>query len=579
MKRIFPLSWGLITALLFWPGAAESARTIPYKITSRMWDEDHQSQRLTPPAIIEKIRKSFDLWATVEEAGLSFRDEGLVDAQYKGFEDVPADGAIYVVLNSQWDLGNCIDGVGQFRGEIPARYRGGAITINTKKRHYSLTVDILIHEIGHALGLTLHGASASDIMNEADRPWGIQEYMTLSEQDRARLIHLWNPESPGLSTISGRVETSSPEPFTDDHKTASVFAVDVKNGHAYSARTDRQGRFTIEVLRDGNYRLFAKPAEPYLYQTLAAQRPSWYVSDGQSTNDPYGGQILKVGFGNRAVGGLIVELIDQPVAFNFFRANETYGNDAPFCFMPPGTKTRLQVEEKGITALEAYGEHPDYELSGLEVEPQFKETTFANVSVDAGAEPGERLVIAKGQPGDAIQAGLIGLNVVAAIPARLSPGSVQDIADQVRGTTQSKPDLKASYKGSGRIITYKPGDPLPPELAPPPKPPPANPSSSSRSPGLLFEGVTRSYYPDGKVKLEVTYVHGLPNGVYKSYFPTGELESEGQYVDNQYDGVSKTFFKSGAVRLEQKMDHGRQVYLKEFDETGNLLMEFPPPVP
>jgi|GEM_PF-1945925 len=554
--------WGL-------PANAQSHRTIPFRITSRMWDAAAKRQIATPPSVVDKVQRAFALWSTVAEAGLSFRYDGLVDADYGGFHEVPHDGAITVVLNN-WEMGQCADGLSQAWGDIPGNYQGGASAINTKKGMHTLNESILIHEIGHALGIHRHGASPSGIMSQADHPWSIQEYLTLSEQDRADLIRAWRPDSSGLWTISGRVETSLPEQKTDDNHMAVVFAVAVNNGHAYSAKTDAEGRFTISLLRPGDYRVLAKPFEPYLYHKPASQCPSWYLSDGKSTNDPYAGRVLRLSGGTRSREGLVIRILDRPVAFNFYRANVFYGRNEPFCFLRPGMKTRLNIEDSGMTSLEAYGSDPDYSFSDVALEPHWKKTTNATVMVRSGAEPGERLVLAKGRPGEAIQASLIGVNVANEVPVRLSGGSVKEIEDQVRGITEPAP---ASHKGSGRIISYKPGDPLPPELAPRPAPAAKRAADSAGIPSPRFSGLSRSYYEDGRIKREANYLNGRLNGPCKSYFPTGDLSSEGRYVDGRYEGILKTYFPGGAVRLEETYGNGRRIHVKEFDHSGKVIQE------
>ena len=391
----------------------------------------------TPPAVIEKIKRVFDLWATVKEARLAFHYDGLVDATYAGFHQIPRDGTIYVILNN-WEMGQCYDGLSEHWGVIPGSYGGGAV-INTKKGVHTVRSDILLHEIGHVLGIELHGASPSNVMSAAGNAWNINEYLFLSEQDRANLLAKWDPEFPGLYSISGKVDTALPEQKTDETKMASVFAVDANTGHTYSAKTDQNGRFTVSLLKAGDYRIFAKASEAFYYQQPAPQSPSWYMSDGQSSNDPYSGRILHVDASHRNIKDLEIKMIERKVPFNLFSAGETYGKDSPFCFMRAGDRTRLQIQSKGLVSVESYGEHPDYVLSHLEVEPQYKETCFVNVVADPKAEPGERLVIAKGQPGEAIQAGLIGINVVDELPKRISYGSVQEIEDQVQGKVDLGP--------------------------------------------------------------------------------------------------------------------------------------------
>ena len=451
MIRKIVAAAGVLFALIFMPQgwAEDNVRIIPFKISSQMWYQPEKKLIPTPPAIIEKIKQSFDLWASVKEVQLGFRYDGLVNANYKGFHQVPHDGTIYVILNN-WDMGNCNDGLSQHWGEIPGNYKGGGSVINTKKGIHTARADILTHEIGHALGIDLHGASPSNVLCAAGNAWNIQEYFFLSEQDRANLIAKWKPDFQDLYLISGKVHTAVPEQKTDERKMASVFAVNIKNGHTYSAKTDQTGDFTIALLKAGDYRIFAKAFEAFYYQKPAPQSPSWYIADGQSTNDPYSGTVLHVNSDHRHIKDLSIQMIDRPVPFNLFNAGETYGKDSPYCFMRPGAQTRLQIEYKGLVSVESYGEHPDYSLSHLEEEPQFKETCFANVSVDPEAEPGERLVIAKGQPGEMIQAGLVGVNVVDALPARISRGSLQEIDDQIKG---KKPDPSEIPTETGETMT------------------------------------------------------------------------------------------------------------------------------
>ena len=436
-------------------------RVIPFKVSTRMWHAPSGQQITTPPAVIEKIKKAFDLWGSVKEAGLVFRYDGQVDKDYTSFAQVPEDGTVYVILNN-WDIGQCYDGLSRHFGNIPGSYKGGVSLINTKKGIQTVRADILIHEIGHALGIELHGASPANVMNAAGMSWGISEYFLLSEQDRADLIAKWSPEFPGLYSISGRVNTSLPEQKLDEAKMASVFAVNVENGHAYSAKTtDQDGHFTIFMLKSGDYRVFTKATEPLYYQNPAPQRPSWYVSDGQSTNDPYGGKILHVNKYTHNIKDIVIKMIDQPVPFNLFNAGQTYGKDSPFCFMLPGDQTRFQIQYKGLMSVESYGSHPDYTLSNLELEPTFKETYFVNVAVDSKAEPGERLVIAKGRPGEAVQAGLLGVNVVDAVPQMLSPGALSDMEQQITGKAPPLDPVSAQIeklkKQGAHLMVYKNG--------------------------------------------------------------------------------------------------------------------------
>jgi hypothetical protein len=433
----FILTFGIACLVISRAAADADRRTIPFKISSKMWYAPSKKLMPTPQPVIEKIKKVFELWATVKDAHLKFRYAGLVDKSYAGFHQIPRDGSIYVILNN-WYMGNCIDGLGEHWGAPPGTFDGGAAVLNTRKGIHTLRWDTLTHEVGHALGIDIHGASPSNIMSEVGHAWNILEYMTLSEQDHAALIARWNPQFKDLYSISGSLRT------TLKSSKASVFAVDINSGHAYSAETDSRDKFTIYLLKSGDYRIFAKDAEALAYQKSVSQSPSWYISDGHSTNDPYGGAILHLDQDNRNIKNINIKMIDRKVPFNLFFAGSNYGKADPYCFMRPGAKTSFNIQYKGLVSVEGYGKHPDYAFSNLRLEPKYKLITLIDVAASPDAETGERLIIAKGGSGEMIQAGLVGVNVVKELPVMISLGGINDLEAQIDG----KIDFRAIQIGA-----------------------------------------------------------------------------------------------------------------------------------
>lgn len=100
------------------------------------------------------------------------------------------------------------------------------------------------------------------------------------------------------------------------------------------------------------------------------------------------------------------------------------------------------------------------------------------------------------------------------------------------------------------------------------------------------DGLTRYFYPDGRIKKEVSFRDGLEEG------PAREFDNDGRIITlinyksgfitereliNRYDnigrkhGVWKTFYADGNVMMEGTYKHGQENgYFKEYDIAGNL---------
>ena len=100
-------------------------------------------------------------------------------------------------------------------------------------------------------------------------------------------------------------------------------------------------------------------------------------------------------------------------------------------------------------------------------------------------------------------------------------------------------------------------------------------------------GLTTSFYPDGRVKKEVNFREGLEDGparefdkdgriitliTYKSGFIT-ERELINRYDNNgRKHGVWKYFYADGTIMTEGTFKHGQENgYFKEYDKDGNLI--------
>jgi len=61
------------------------------------------------------------------------------------------------------------------------------------------------------------------------------------------------------------------------------------------------------------------------------------------------------------------------------------------------------------------------------------------------------------------------------------------------------------------------------------------------------DGITTTYYSDGKPESEKTYRNGKPDGPFKEYFPNGKLQTEGAYKKGNKSGEWVHYNMEGIV--------------------------------
>ena len=86
------------------------------------------------------------------------------------------------------------------------------------------------------------------------------------------------------------------------------------------------------------------------------------------------------------------------------------------------------------------------------------------------------------------------------------------------------------------------------------------------------DGVSTTYYSNGKVHTETTYKNGERNGLMRTYYTNGALKSEAEYIDGKQNGLDKQYSKSG--KLEQILTYEDGVLNGEaqaFDENEVLM--------
>ena len=86
-----------------------------------------------------------------------------------------------------------------------------------------------------------------------------------------------------------------------------------------------------------------------------------------------------------------------------------------------------------------------------------------------------------------------------------------------------------------------------------------------------YNGVVKTYFKNGLLQTETTYVNGVQNGIWRYYFDDGKLMDEANYKDGKPIGVKKRYYDSGKLWEEITYVNGMEGETKEFDENGNVI--------
>lgn len=76
----------------------------------------------------------------------------------------------------------------------------------------------------------------------------------------------------------------------------------------------------------------------------------------------------------------------------------------------------------------------------------------------------------------------------------------------------------------------------------------------------VLDGKQMTYFPNGQLATDITFVDGKKQGAFFNYFNNGQLEQEGTYLDDQLHGSLKIWYRIGKLK--------RQAYYDNGDKTG-----------
>jgi antitoxin component YwqK of YwqJK toxin-antitoxin module len=87
------------------------------------------------------------------------------------------------------------------------------------------------------------------------------------------------------------------------------------------------------------------------------------------------------------------------------------------------------------------------------------------------------------------------------------------------------------------------------------------------------EGLSKFYWPDGKLKCEANYQNGIYHGSVIRYFENGNLFSSFNYKDGQESGKQQMWKSDGRIKVNYEVINGRKYGLTGVKNCVNVLEE------
>ena len=90
--------------------------------------------------------------------------------------------------------------------------------------------------------------------------------------------------------------------------------------------------------------------------------------------------------------------------------------------------------------------------------------------------------------------------------------------------------------------------------------------------GVYYSGAAEDHWPNGTRASLVHYRDGVQDGVMYGWHQNGVMSSETPYEMGCVRGICRKWYPNGQLKSEMEVgDRGYRLWLKEWDESGNLI--------
>jgi TonB family protein len=98
---------------------------------------------------------------------------------------------------------------------------------------------------------------------------------------------------------------------------------------------------------------------------------------------------------------------------------------------------------------------------------------------------------------------------------------------------------------------------------------------SALPPSEVKDGLTTEYLASGEKVLETTYSRGLKSGVSKAFYPDGKVSFEGSYENDKPINIHYWYFTDGLVRRKEEFANGKMTKGECYTKLGMDTTYFP----
>jgi hypothetical protein len=84
----------------------------------------------------------------------------------------------------------------------------------------------------------------------------------------------------------------------------------------------------------------------------------------------------------------------------------------------------------------------------------------------------------------------------------------------------------------------------------------------------VFQGPYVAWWPNGKMQAQGQNDEGWRTGHWVFWDPNGVKTGETDFIHGDFHGKRVQFWPNGKVMMEEVYDHGRQISVKTFDQSG-----------